>query len=167
MLPVFRVQRNMPVSCALDNLRRLSMTGTMTRPLLWLIVGTAIFRAILGATIPLIDDEAYYSLWAHHLDWSYLDHPPMIAYIVFLTTRFGGDAIWIRLGALVLGAATTYALFLLGRELFSARTGFIAAVLFGIVPLLTGSGLVVTPDGALLLAWTLALRYVWRAVSGL
>ena len=142
------------------------MTGTMTRPLLWLIVGTTIFRAIVGATIPLIDDEAYYWLWAHHLDWSYLDHPPMIAYIVFLTTRFGDDAIWIRLGALVLGAATTYALFLLGRELFSARTGFIAAVLFQIVPLLTGSGLLATPDGPLFLAWTLALRYVWQALHG-
>src|SRR5438034_953330 len=142
------------------------MTGTLTRPLLWLIVGTTIFRGIVGATIPLIDDEAYYWLWAHHLDWSYLDHPPMIAYIVFLTTRFGDDAIWIRLGALLIGAATTYALFLLGRELFSARTGFIAAVLFQIVPLLTGSGLLATPDGPLFLAWTLALRYVWQALHG-
>src|SRR5256886_11828353 len=87
------------------------------------------------------------------LAWSYLDHPPMIAYIVFLTTRFGDDAIWIRLGALVLGAATTYALFLLGRELFSARTGFIAAVLFQIVPLLTGSGLLAHPHGPLFFAW--------------
>src|SRR2546428_362436 len=142
------------------------MTGTLTRPLLWLIVGTTIFRGIIGATIPLIDDEAYYWLWAHHLDWSYLDHPTMIAYVVFLTARFGDDAIWIRLGALVLGAATTYALFLLGRELFSARTGFIAAVLFQIVPLLTGSGLLATPDGPLFLAWTLALRYVWQALHG-
>src|SRR5438093_4633405 len=112
---------------------------TFTRPLLWLIVGTTIFRGIIGATIPLIDDEAYYWLWARHLDWSYLDHPPMIAYIVFLTTRFGDDAIWIRLGALLIGAATTYALFLLGRELFSSRTGFIAAVLFLIVILMAVS----------------------------
>src|SRR5207249_11932447 len=114
--------------------------GTFTRALLWLIVGTTIFRAIVGATIPLIDDEAYYWLCAHHLDWSYLDHPPMIAYIVLLTTRFGDDAIWIRLGALVLGAATTYALFLLGREVFSARTGFLAGVLFLVVLFVSCSG---------------------------
>ena len=38
------------------------MTGTMTRPLLWLIVGTTIFRGVVGDTIPLIDDEAYYWL---------------------------------------------------------------------------------------------------------
>src|SRR5256712_5185001 len=142
------------------------MTGTLTRPLLWLIVGTTIFRGIDSATVPLIDDEAYYWLWAHHLDWSYLDHPPMIAYIVFLTTRFGDDAIWIRLGALVMGGATTYALFLLGRELFGARVGFIAAVLFQIAPVLAGGALVATPDSPLFLAWTLASRYVWQALHG-
>src|SRR2546427_9054438 len=142
------------------------MTGTLTRPLLWLIVGTTIFRGIIGATIPLIDDEAYYWLWAHHLDWSYLDHPPMIAYIVFLTTRVGDSAIWIRLGSLLFGAATTYTLFLLGREMFGARAGFIAAVLFQIAPVLAGGALVATPDSPLFLAWTLASRYVWQALHG-
>src|SRR3989454_10919130 len=142
------------------------MTGTFTRPLLWLIVGTTIFRGIVGATIPLIDDEAYYWLWAHHLDWSYLDHPPMIAYIVFLTTRGGDSAIWIRLGALLLGAATTYTLFLLGREMFGARAGFIAAGLFQIAPGLAGGALVATPDSPLLLAWTLGPRDVLQALHG-
>src|SRR2546427_13269815 len=131
--------------------------GAFTRPLFWLVVGTTIFRGIIGATIPLIDDEAYYWLWAHHLDWSYLDHPPMIAYIVFLTTRGGDSAIWIRLGALLLGAPTTYTLFLLGREMFGARAGFIAAVLFQIAPVLAGGALVVTPASPLFLAWTPAL----------
>ena len=108
--------------------------GTFTRPLLWLITGTTLFRGIVGATIPLIDDEAYYWLWAHHLDWSYLDHPPMIAYIVFLTTRFGDDAIWIRLGALIIGAATTYALFLMGRRVWPASRCRSAAGQFGTGP---------------------------------
>src|SRR2546422_7240657 len=112
--------------------------AAFTKLVFWLIVGTTIFRGIVSAAAPLIDDEAYYWLWAHHLDWSYLDHPPIIAYIVFLTTRGGDSAIWIRLGALLLGAATTYALFLLGREMFGARAGFIAAVLFPISPVLAG-----------------------------
>src|SRR2546428_12665036 len=133
--------------------------GAFTRPLFWLIVGTTIFRGIVSATAPLIDDEAYYWLWAHHLDWSYLDHPPMIAYLVFLTTRFGDNAIWIRLGVLLLGAGTTYALFLLGRETFGARAGFIAAVLFQIAPVLAAGALVATPDSPLVLAWDPALRY--------
>src|SRR2546427_3849496 len=140
--------------------------AAFTRPLFWLIVGTTIFRGIVSATIPLIDDEAYYWLWAHHLDWSYLDHPPMIAYIVFLTTGVGDDAMWIRLRALHLGEARTYTLFLLGREMFGARTGFIAAVLFQIAPVRAGGALLATPDSPLFLAWTLALRYVWQALHG-
>src|SRR2546428_7390419 len=141
-------------------------TGAFIRPLFWLIVGTTIFRGIVSATVPLIADEAYYWLWAHHLDWSYLDHPPMIAYIVFLTTRGGDSAIWIRLGALLLGAATTYTLFLLGREMFGARAGFIAAVLFQIAPVLAGRALVATPHSPLFLAWTLASRHRRQALQG-
>jgi len=140
--------------------------GAFLRPLFWLLVGTTIFRGIVGATLPFIDDEAYYWLWAHQLDWSYLDHPPMIAYIVFLTTHLGDAEIWIRLGPVIMGAATTYTLFLLGRDLFDARAGFIAAVLFQIVPVLTGGALLATPDSPLFLAWVLALRFVWQALHG-
>jgi dolichol-phosphate mannosyltransferase len=140
--------------------------GAFLKPLLWLLVATTIFRGIVGATLPFIDDEAYYWLWAHHLDWSYLDHPPMIAYIVFLTTHLGDAEIWIRLGPVVMGAATAYTLFLLGRDLFDARAGFIAAVLFQIVPVLTGGALLATPDSPLFLAWALAMRFVWQALHG-
>ncbi len=138
----------------------------MTRQFLWLIVGVTVLRAIVGAATPLIDDEAYYWLWARHLDLSYLDHPPMIAYLVFLSTLFGSSAIWIRLGPLLLGAATSYALFLLGRDLFGARAGFIAAVLFQLVPVLAGAGLLATPDAPLFLAWTVTLRWFWQALHG-
>ncbi len=134
--------------------------------LLWVIVGMTLVRAIVGAVVPLIDDEAYYWLWAHHLDWSYLDHPPMVAYMVFLTTRLGDGELWIRLGPLLLGALTSYVLFLLGRDLFGARAGFIAAVLFQIVPVLAGGALLATPDAPLFLAWTVALRFVWQALHG-
>ncbi len=134
------------------------------RQLLGLIVGAMVLRGIVGAAAPLIDDEAYYWLWAHHLDWSYLDQPPMVAYLLFLTTQLGSSAIWIRLGPLLLGAATSYALFLLGRDLFGTRAGFIAAVLFQIVPVLAGAGMLATPDAPLFLAWMVALRWFWQAL---
>jgi len=54
---------------------------------------------------PLIDDEAYYWLWAHRLDWSYLDHPPLIAYLIALTIRVGDSELWVRASPLLLGAA--------------------------------------------------------------
>jgi 4-amino-4-deoxy-L-arabinose transferase-like glycosyltransferase len=53
------------------------------------VVLTAVRLAFAG-TIHLTEDEAYYRLWALHLQSGYLDHPPMIAW-------------WIRLGQLAVG----------------------------------------------------------------
>lgn len=144
----------------------LTVDTARSRQMLWVIIAAIVVRTIAAATTPLIDDEAYYWLWARHLDWSYLDHPPMVAYLLALTTRPGSTAVWIRLGPLLLGVATSYALFLLGRDLFGQRVGLIAAVLFQVVPVLAGAGMLATPDAPFFLAWTVALRYFWQALHG-
>ncbi len=120
-----------------------------------------------AATLPLYGDEAYYWVWAQHLDWGYRDHPPMVAYIAYLTTLAGHSELLLRLPALLLGVTTSYTLFLLGRDLFDTRVGLIAAALFQVVPLLwvTG-GLLMLPDAPLLLAWTIALRLIWKGLHG-
>lgn len=140
--------------------------ATPVRTVFWLIVGATLVRALVGAHAPLLDDEAYYWVWSRHLAWSYLDHPPMIAYLIFVTTRLSDSELGVRLGPLLLGAATTYTLFLLGRELFSARVGIVAATAFQIVPVLAGGAVVASPDAPLFLAWTSVLRFVWHAVHG-
>ncbi len=138
----------------------------LVRFLIVLLVGATMLHALGAAATPLLDDEGYYWVWSRHLDWSYLDHPPMIAYLIFLTTRFGDSALFVRLGPILLGVATTYAMFLLGRELFGSRVGIIAAGLFQIVPILVGATVVASPDAPLFLAWTLTLLFVWQAVHG-
>ncbi len=136
------------------------------RMLLWLVVAATVLRALAASAAPLLDDEAYYWIWSRHLDWSYLDHPPVIAYLIYLTTRFGDDALWVRLGPLVLGVATTYGMFLLGQELFDAKVGLRTAVLFQTLPILAGGAMLASPDAPLFLAWTLALRFAWQAIQG-
>lgn len=128
---------------------------------LLLIIGLTVLRGVGAATWPLSIDEAYYWLWSRHLDWSYLDHPPMIAYIISFFTHLGDAALWVRMGPLLLGAATTYVLFLLGRDLFDARTGFLAAVLYQALPVV---GVLAVPDTPLFLAWVMTLRFVWQAL---
>jgi len=134
--------------------------------LLWIIAIATLARALVAASLPLVPDEAYYRLWAQHLDWSYLDQPPIIAYLLFLTTRLGDSALWVRLSPLVFGVATSYTLFLLGRDLFDEGVGLRAAVLFQVIPILLLAGLVATPDAPLYFAWTLALRFLWQALHG-
>ncbi|MBI3998730.1 MAG: glycosyltransferase family 39 protein, partial [Armatimonadetes bacterium] len=138
----------------------------MARRLLWLIGGVTLVRAVLASALPLLHDEAYYWLWARRLDWSYLDHPPLIAYLIALS-RLGGDSeFWVRLPALLIGPAAAYALFLLGRELFDERVGFLAVVVSLATPGLSAAGLFATPDAPMVLAWILALRFVWQALHG-
>jgi 4-amino-4-deoxy-L-arabinose transferase-like glycosyltransferase len=132
----------------------------------WVVAAAIALRAAAAAMSPLIDDEAYYWLWARDLAWGYVDHPPMIAWLIALTTRLGDGAFVIRLSPLILGALTTYALFLLGRDLFDARAAIAAAVLFQVVPVLAGAGLLATPDAPLLLCWVVALRFAWQALGG-
>lgn len=87
----------------------------------------------------------------------------MVAWLIALTTAVRDSALAIRITPLVLGVLTSYTLFLLGREMSGARTGLIAAVLFQIVPVLAGAGLLATPDAPLLLSWAVALRFAWQA----
>ncbi|HET6780705.1 MAG TPA: glycosyltransferase family 39 protein [bacterium] len=131
-----------------------------------LIAVSVLARLLLATRGPLIDDEAYYWLWSRRLDWSYLDHPPLIAYLIAITTTVADDPLWLRLGPILTGAATTYMLFLLGRDLFGSRAGVVAAGLFQVIPVLAGGGLLATPDSPLFLAWTLALRSGWHASHG-
>jgi 4-amino-4-deoxy-L-arabinose transferase-like glycosyltransferase len=145
---------------------RSSGSARQRNAILALIVLVTAVRAVVATRAPLIDDEAYYWLWAHHLDWSYLDHPPLIAYLIALTTRVGDSELWVRASPLLLGAATTYVLYLFGRELFDHRAGIVAACVFQVVPVLAGGALLATPDAPLFLCWTAASRFAWQAIHG-
>lgn len=40
-----------------------------------------IFKFFVSAVLPFSNDEAYYWVWSNHLNWSYFDHPGMIAWL--------------------------------------------------------------------------------------
>jgi 4-amino-4-deoxy-L-arabinose transferase-like glycosyltransferase len=121
-------------------------------------------RLIWAVRVPLLDGETYYWVWSRHLALSYLDHPPFVAYMIRLTTLLGDHQVLLRLGPLLGGVVTTLALFALGREMFGARAGLIAAGVYQIVPLLAGGGLFATPEAPLFLWWSLALLWARRAL---
>src|SRR5271165_3471373 len=56
----------------------------------WVITATLV-RFVCLAPVPLGNGEAYYYSWSRFLDWSYYDHPPLIAWVVRLTTTFGAS----------------------------------------------------------------------------
>jgi 4-amino-4-deoxy-L-arabinose transferase-like glycosyltransferase len=75
-------------------------------------------------------DELYYLACAEHLDWGYVDQPPMIALLTFISTRlFGTSLLALRLLPALAGAALVWLTGMITRELGGGRT---AQVLAGI-----------------------------------
>ncbi len=56
---------------------------------LWWVGLATIARLLVVARLPLGNGEAYYYSWSRFLDWSYYDHPPLVAWMVRVTTAFG------------------------------------------------------------------------------
>ncbi|BCK75618.1 glycosyl/arabinosyl/mannosyl transferase [Acetobacter aceti NRIC 0242] len=50
-----------------------------------------VLRLILATCLPVTPDEAYYWTWSHDLQASYLDHPPMVAWWIWIGTALFGD----------------------------------------------------------------------------
>src|SRR4051812_32722020 len=47
-------------------------------------------RLTFDLRVDLTGDEAYYWLWGQRPGWSYLDHPPLDAWLLGLAARIGG-----------------------------------------------------------------------------
>jgi 4-amino-4-deoxy-L-arabinose transferase-like glycosyltransferase len=122
-----------------------------------------LLRAYAAFNVPLTADEAYYWTWSLHPAFGYTDHPPMVAWLIWLGTRLGGGPGFVRLPFVLCEAIAAIAV---GRAAAlaagNARAGAAAAILFALIPqtkLALGEAL---PDGAYVAAWAFAL---WGAVA--
>lgn len=115
--------------------------------------------ALFFSSLGLHGDEAQYWAWSKELDWGYFTKPPMIAWVIAATTSVFGHAEWaVRLSSAPLHALTSYVIFCTGRKLFDARTGFWAAMIYGLMPAVWLSSQIVSTDVSLLLFFVIALN---------
>ena len=131
------------------------------RNALLMIGGVLLIRLVflLMSPLGLHGDEAQYWAWSKELDWGYFTKPPMIAWVIAVTTTLFGDAEWaVRASSAPLHAVTSYVIFRTGRALFDARTGFWAAAIYLLMPALWLSSLIVSTDVPLLLCFAMALN---------
>lgn len=139
--------------------------------ILLLLIITAILRLGLAVLFPLTADEAYYWLWSKHLALSYVDHPPMVALINFITT-FGKESLFgIRLGAVLLCLLITFLIYLIAKELFSEKVALWSALLFNLIPHYLIIWLTMFVELPLALFWSaslyLLIKIVKTKISGL
>jgi hypothetical protein len=75
-------------------------------------------------------DELYYLACAEHLDWGYVDQPPLVALIVWLSRALLGDSLFaIRFFPAVAGAVKVVLAGLMARELGGGRFAQVLAAL--------------------------------------
>ncbi|MFZ2198227.1 MAG: glycosyltransferase family 39 protein, partial [Thermodesulfovibrionales bacterium] len=125
----------------------------------------SLFRVyfILTGPFDLSPDEAHYWEWSRHLDWSYYSKGPMIAYLIYLGTSLFGDTVFgVRIFAVVLSAASSFLLYLMGKELYDEKTGLVSALLVQIVPLYSVYGVLFTIDSPFMFFWILSLYLFHR-----
>ena len=135
---------------------------------LLVVLGVTAFRiAYLTFELhPLFADEAQYWTWSRALDWGYYSKPPVVAWLVALTTALFGDGEFaIRLSSPVIHGATAMTVFAIGRALYDARVGFWAAVTYVTLPAVSLSSTVLSVDPALLLFWGLAFYAFVQALE--
>src|SRR5450432_4516380 len=92
-----------------------------------LIIGIRFLFTVLMGIMP---QDAYYDFYAQHLDLSYYDHPPMIAYLLRLfTSVFGKNVFALKLADTTVTLFTVIAFFYLAKKFLSIQKAGYATVL--------------------------------------
>lgn len=106
----------------------------------------------------LFFDEAQYWYWAKNLSWGYYSKPPVVAWVIALTTSIFGDGeLGIRISSPIAHMLTAIVIYYLAKELYDRKSGFYAALAYATLPAVTFSSTMVSTDPFLLLFWSLAL----------
>lgn len=116
----------------------------------------------------LFFDEAQYWFWAQEPAFGYFSKPPMLAWIINLTTTVCGSdsAFCVRLASPLLHTVTAIFIYLSATTLFDKRVGFWAALLFVILPGISLSATISSTDVPLLMYWSIALYAYVRILKG-
>jgi len=82
------------------------MTQKFPRLFLILLAVLFILNLVQGYFTELIYDEAYYWYYAQNLDWGYFDHPPMVAFLIKLSSFLFDGELGVRFMSCVLSVGT-------------------------------------------------------------
>jgi hypothetical protein len=138
-------------------------------PILYLLIISAVFRALMAAGFCLGNDEAYYYTYALYPALSHFDHPPMVGWVIqlfSLNLHFSSE-FFIRLAAVVAGTVNTWLMYWIGKQLRDECTGWYTALLYtastyGFVIV----GVFILPDSPQSVFWLAAILMLLKAFQG-
>jgi hypothetical protein len=89
---------------------------------LYIAAAKLLFHLLTATRYGIFRDEMYYVACSQHLAWGYVDQPPLIALIIWITRHLlGSSLLALRFPAALAGAATVWLAGKLARELGGGR----------------------------------------------
>jgi hypothetical protein len=132
------------------------------------VLAATALRLLAAALVPLTEDEAYYRLWSMRPAFGYYDHPPMIAWQIWLGRQIAGDnPLGVRLIPALSTAATSFVAFDVARLMgLGERVAARAGVWLNATLLVGFAGGLAVPDVPNALFWVATLWCAFRALQG-
>ena len=125
--------------------------------------GLVLLRLAYLPWVNLFPEEAYYWNYSQHLDYGYLDHPPMVAWLIYLGVAcFGHNEFGVRFFALACSLVTSFFAFRLTARLYGRKAGETTVLLVQLLPFFFMSGWIMTPDAPLTACWAGTLYFLVR-----
>jgi dolichol-phosphate mannosyltransferase len=124
-----------------------------------------LLKLLFMGLLNVMPEEAYYWNYAQHLDFSYLDHPPMVAWLIWLSTSlFGNSEFSLRVPAVITWIIAAIFIFRLTVNLCDRSAALRSVLLLAVLPIYFGAGFFMTPDAPLYAAWAGCLYFLERAL---
>ncbi len=136
---------------------------------LWaLVLGFGVLHLGAAWLLPLSEDEAYYTLWASVPSVGYYDHPPMIAWWIWLGQWLTQGAFWgVRLLPVLASALITLLTWRMAWVISKDRgIAFRAALWQSAMVPFAALGFAATPDAPSILFWVAAIWAVAEVANG-
>ena len=133
-----------------------------------LALATLALHLATSGRYAMFRDEFYYVACGRHLDWGYVDHPPLIALLARASAMIGAHSLTLfRLLPALAGAATVWLAAAMARRMGGGRAAQLLAGLAVIVaPVYLEAFTLLTVNAFEELAWTMLLALVIGLLDG-
>ena len=133
------------------------------------LVSITAIRLLVAGVTPLGPDveEAQYWLWSQTLEGGYFTKPPMIAWLIGLTTSLFGDGLFgIKFAAPIIHLMIAVLLGKIARDGATPTTGHLASLIWITLPAIALGGFIISTDSPMLLFMVAAMAMLSPLARG-
>jgi len=111
----------------------------------------------------LSPEEAYYWNYSIHPALSYFDHPPLVAWIIYIfTSIFGHTEFAVKVGAVFLSLGLSLFVYKTARSLYSEKIAFYSVLLLNLTFVFNVYSIGITPDSPLFFFWAACVYFFMK-----